>query len=127
TPLWPALPETLRRFPGWGPNRVVQDQSGEWWIGTARGLFRFATAGARVPKAVYTKKDGLAGDHIFSLHEDAHGDLWIALAESQQGLCRWTRATGKFSCYSVADTEDPFKGNLISALAEDKAGDLWIG
>ena len=57
----------------------------------------------------------------------ARGDLWIALAESTKGLCRWTRTSGKFDCYSIAGGADPFKGNLIFSMAEDKAGNLWIG
>ena len=127
SPLWRDLPPSVARFPGWGPNRVLQDRGGEWWIGTARGLYRFARAGDVAPRAVYTTRDGLAADHIFSLLEDSRGDLWIALAESERGLCRWTRATGKFDCYSIANSGDAIKGNLIFSLAEDKAGALWIG
>ena len=126
-PLWRDLPAAVNRFPGWGPNRVLQDRYGEWWIGTARGLYRFAKAGEMSPRTVYTTRDGLSADHIFGLHEDSRGDLWIAVAESARGLCRWTRATGKFDCFSIADGGDAVKGNLIFSMTEDKAGALWIG
>ena len=126
-PLWPELPAAVTRSPGWGPNRVLEDREGHWWIGTERGLFRFARAAAVIPDRVFTSKDGLAGDHIFSLLEDSRGDLWVALAESPRGLCRWSRASGTFECYSIADGQDLLRGNLISAMAEDGTGGIWFG
>jgi hypothetical protein len=69
-PIRPAWPRQFTYF-GWGRGQAVaQDAAGEWWIATGYGLCRFARqdsveglAGAR-PKAIYTKRDGLAGDHV---------------------------------------------------------------
>src|SRR5262249_14112002 len=57
---------------------IIQDHTGEWWVGTREGLFRFgrverfeALARAR-PKAVYTTRNGLAFDDVARLFQHAH-------------------------------------------------------
>jgi ligand-binding sensor domain-containing protein/anti-sigma regulatory factor (Ser/Thr protein kinase) len=129
------LPRSIRNYTGWGPNRVLQDHTGEWWIGSGRGLLRFRKISAleqlahTPPKALYTRNDGLPNDHIFTMHEDAHGDLWIAVSDSpmQDGLCRWNRATGTFRCFTTADGADFLQQDFIYKFGEDRAGQIWMG
>src|SRR5262249_1004573 len=70
------------------------------------------------------RKNGLTSGDIFTLHEDAGGDLWIALGESRPGLCRWSRVTQTIHCFSRADGLDT---DLIRAFGEDHAGQVWMG
>jgi hypothetical protein len=58
------------------------------------------------PKAVYTTRDGLLGDNIFRLYEDAHGDIWISNVNDpngQEGPTRWERTTKTFHRYGPAN------------------------
>jgi ligand-binding sensor domain-containing protein/signal transduction histidine kinase len=115
-----------------GSHKILKDHMGDWWITTNEGLFRFPQvnrfeelASVR-PKVVYTKQDGLAGNDVTRLFEDAHGDIWIStFAPDREVVSRWERATEKFTRYSDADGLPPL--NSASAYCEDGAGNLWIG
>jgi PAS domain S-box-containing protein len=117
---------------GWSQT-VLQDHTGEWWVSTGEGLYRFARTGgveelahAR-PVAIYRTRDGLPGDGIFRLFEDSRGDIWISTIASvagQSGLTRWERETSTFHRYTDADQ---IGGALPTAFREDRAGNLWIG
>jgi ligand-binding sensor domain-containing protein len=75
-------------FAGWGWNQLLlEDHEGEWWYATGRGLYRFPKVssfeqlGVTPPKAIYTKRDGLAGETILRVYEDSHGDVWIGTVD----------------------------------------------
>ena len=128
----PAWPRALTNF-GWGRGQqIAQDSAGEWWIATGQGLYRFARtdsvaglAGA-VPKAVFTQRDGLAGDEIFTLFADSHDRIWIGTIglEKRDGMAIWDRASGrKLRVFSDADGL-PAKP-VPTVFAEDRAGNIW--
>jgi ligand-binding sensor domain-containing protein/signal transduction histidine kinase len=118
---------------GWGWNQIAfQDHTGEWWIPTDQGIFRFAGASTvdqlrRLrPKAVYTTKDGLKSNQVFRLYEDSRGDIWIStISPNTDTLARWQRATGGFQTYSAADGLPQFMAPTV--FREDTNGNLWIG
>ncbi len=108
---------------GWGWQQLLlHDHTGEWWLPTGDGLFRYpasascASIATTMPKAVYKQKDGLPINEIFRLFEDSRGDLWMSVASS---AVRWVRATGAFEV--VSDHDSP------TFFAEDRAGNVWIG
>ena len=113
------------------PN-VIEDRAGEWWVATVEGLYRFAKVSgvqqltrAR-PKAIYTTREGLAGNDLTALFEDSRGDIWIGnFAPNRESLTRWERATGTFHRYGADDGLPAF--NMTIAFCEDRAGDIWIG
>jgi len=112
--------------------QIIRDRSGEWWVGTPEGLYRFPRTErieqlARAePKAFYSARDGLVNDDVTYLFEDLRGDLWIAtFAPSHEILTRWDRASGKFQRYSDRDGLRPF--NAAFCFQQDKAGQVWIG
>jgi ligand-binding sensor domain-containing protein/two-component sensor histidine kinase len=127
----PAWPHDLT-YLGWGRgDQIVQDRTGEWWLATGQGLYRFAStesvtglAGA-VPKAVYTQRDGLPGDEIFTVFGDSRDRIWIGTIglEKKDGMAMWDRATGKLRVFSEADGL-PVKP-VPSVFAEDRGGDIW--
>jgi len=111
---------------------VIQDHTGEWWVATIEGLFRFPRVSGiehlakAEPIAHYTKKDGLAEDYIGNLFEDSHGDIWIStFAASKDVLTRWDRTSGKFYRYSESDGLLPL--NAARCFFEDASKNLWIG
>jgi ligand-binding sensor domain-containing protein/two-component sensor histidine kinase len=109
-----------------------QDHTGEWWVPTEAGLYRFPRA-SRIeqlahtrPMAGYTTRFGLTGNQVFSLFEDSQGDIWIGTSiDSRDRLTRWERSTQTFHRYTEADGLPPF--NIPSAFCQDAAGNLWIG
>jgi ligand-binding sensor domain-containing protein/two-component sensor histidine kinase len=132
-PIRPRWPEEMTYF-GWGRGQVaLEDHAGEWWIATGQGLARFAAVprvedleGAR-PRAVYTKRDGLAGDDIFRVFEDSRGDVWIGTIglRNQDGLSIWNRGTGRVR--NLADADGLPAHPVPTAFAEDRSGSVWIG
>jgi len=127
----PAWPREFSYF-GWGRGQdLVQDGAGEWWIATGHGLCRFARAESvaaltgAAPKATYTRRDGLAGDEIFSVFADSRGRIWIGTIglEKQDGMAMWDRSTGSLRAFAESDGL-PLKP-VPTVFAEDRAGDIW--
>jgi len=116
----------------WRPFRqIIRDHTGEWWVGTTEGLYRFPKVerieqlGRVRPKAVYTARDGLVSDDVTYLFEDSRGDVWIGtFAPAREILTRWERATGKFQRYSDSDGLRPFNATL--RFQEDVEGQVWV-
>jgi signal transduction histidine kinase/ligand-binding sensor domain-containing protein len=119
------------------PNRVLgawillQDRSGDWWMGGPGGLHRFSP-GVRLadlsrtpPIRTYTSKDGLVDDEVFRLFEDSRGDIWIGTFHSnRQVLTRWERATDRLHHYGEADGLPAYRTPW--AFAEDQTGAVWV-
>jgi len=119
---------------GWGfGQEALQNRAGEWWAPTGQGLFRFrATSGVaqlahQRPASVYTSRNGLVTDDIFSLFEAANGDLWIgSISPTENGLSR-LEASEK-NLHTFSDVEGlPSRNVLPTAFGEDRDGDLWVG
>jgi ligand-binding sensor domain-containing protein/signal transduction histidine kinase len=116
---------------GWGWNQVAfEDHTGEWWLDTALGVYRFSKVNNVVqlaharPKKVYTAREGLGGNDVFRLFEDSRGDVWISsIAGGPASLARWERATETLHRYSQTEgiTSAP------TAFLEDASGNLWLG
>src|SRR5260370_12677833 len=124
----PHYPPSIHCF-GWGWNQsALQDHTGAWWIATGEGLCRFPRVASTrqlahtPPKAVYTTKDGLGGNDVFRVFEDARGDIWISTSSLSSSLARWDRATGSVHPYFADDCP-----GLPTAFAADRRGNLWIG
>jgi ligand-binding sensor domain-containing protein/two-component sensor histidine kinase len=126
------LPERIYLGWGWG-QEALQGQAGEWWVPTGEGVFGFPStshfrelAEAR-PTTFFDAKRGLPTDEVFSLFQDAAGDLWIgSISLPLNGLTRWERSSRTLHTFSEGQGL-PSKNVLPSAFAEDHAGNLWVG
>lgn len=67
----------------------------------------------------YSSVEGLPGNHVFMLHEDRNGDLWVG---TNRGLARFK--DGKFHNMTTAD--GLFDNNVFS-MATTEDGGKWIG
>lgn len=115
---------------GWGQT-VLQDHLGEWWVPTARGLYRFPQV-ERVEqlkqaraRLVRTAGDGQAEPEIFRVYEEGRGDVWIATTGTSRRLLRWERATDSIHDLTQAAGTPP--NTDFTRFCEDRAGNLWIG
>ena len=125
-------PNLVRDIAEHGTYVALRDRRGEWWVAGGAGLYRFPRVD-RVeqlslvrPKAIYTTRDGLAGDDIFTMFEDSRGDLWIGRRDpTSHVLTRWDRSTETFHRYSDDDGLPAFNRTLV--FTEDSAGNIWIG
>ena len=131
-----SMPEVMRRVTtSWGPSHIALARTGEWWIGTARGLYLFPPCRnieeLRLlrPLAAYGTGDGLATPMVYHLFEDSRGDLWISTAGETggNGLARWTRTNRTIQNMAGTAGLPPLTDRLPVSIGEDKAGNVWVG
>jgi signal transduction histidine kinase/ligand-binding sensor domain-containing protein/CheY-like chemotaxis protein/HPt (histidine-containing phosphotransfer) domain-containing protein len=108
--------------------RVLEDASGELWVGTFDGgLDRLDRAGRVVQSFRHDagQPTSLSSDSVRALLEDQAGRLWIG---TTGGLDLLDRSTGQFSHYRH-DPSDPesLRDSFIMSLYQDSAGLVWIG
>jgi PAS domain S-box-containing protein len=132
TTIRPALPRTVFESIWRRITSLLQDHTGDWWIPTREGLYRFGRVdrfehlAQAQPKAIYTTREGLANDDVTTVFEDSRGDIWIASwLQARDVLVRWERATGTFHRYGEKDGLRPFTSGV--AFAEDATGNIWAG
>lgn len=103
----------------YNPNYIVSlqvDNDGVVWAGTwGGGLARFDGKTWRN----YTVADGLPGNHVFMLHLDSRGKLWIG---TNAGLARLDGDK-----FVVMTTEQGLFSNNVFSMATGPGGDQWIG
>jgi len=101
------------------PNYIVSmavDRDGVVWAGTwGGGLSRFD--GKKWKH--YTMSDGLPGNHVFMLHVDPSGKLWVG---TNNGLARFD--DGKFKVFT---TDDGLFSNTIFSMATAPDNSQWVG
>jgi signal transduction histidine kinase len=126
--LWVGMNSGLNRFrddiftvygeaeglPSDEPTTVYQDRRGRVWIGFHdRGLVQLGSG----KPLVYTMRDGLPSNEIFSIREDHDGDLLIATREGPSRM-----HDGRFINHSI---DDPLNRRLSFDFLEDRSGRLW--
>ena len=103
----------------YNPNYIVAlavDHDGVVWCGTwGGGLSSFDGENWRT----YTVADGLPGNHVFSLHVDPEGALWVGTSNGLALL-----ENGNFTRFT---TEDGLFANQIFSMATGDDGSKWIG
>lgn len=101
-------------------NAIIEDHNGVLWFGAgfaARGgISRFD----RTTWSVITRADGLAGDKVRSLFQDADGGIWAG--SEYDGVAHLTD-----SGWEVFDADDGFSGAEIKAIMQTSDRDMWFG
>ncbi len=98
------------------PTTVYQDHRGRIWVGFHdSGLVQFADG---KPARVYTQKDGLPSNEIFSIRENRDGDLLIAARGGPSRL---------HDGYFVNPVmNDPLNRRVAFDYLQDRSGRLWV-
>ncbi len=103
----------------YNPNYIVSmtvDAQGVVWAGTwGGGLSRFDGKAW----THYTVSEGLPGNHVFMLHIDPKGTMWVG---TNNGLAKMT-AGG----FEVLTTQDGLFGNTVFSMTTARDGTLWVG
>jgi signal transduction histidine kinase/ligand-binding sensor domain-containing protein len=107
---------------------IFEDRAGSFWFGTSKtdgggvGVARFDGRSFRL----YGTADGLSGNDVYSIAQDAQGNLWFALAAYRPGAGKGVaRFDGQhFRNFSVADG---LPSNEVRCIFEDSRKDLWVG
>ncbi|WP_195987166.1 two-component regulator propeller domain-containing protein [Clostridium sp. D53t1_180928_C8] len=76
-------------------NCIQEDECGNLWIGTDRGLNKFNIENESF--TVYLKEDGIKSEYINSIIIDSNGDLWIG---TNNGLCKYDISQNRFISYN---------------------------
>ncbi len=102
-------------LPSDDPDTVFEDRQGRLWIGLHdSGLVQFAPGGPRL----FTARDGLPSNEIFSIRDTREGDLLVG---TREGLSRMHG--GHFSTFRPPD---PLQRESVYDTLEDSAGRLWL-
>jgi len=104
----------------YNPNYIVallaDRRDGTVWAGTWGGGLSHYDGN---DWTVYTKADGLPGNHVFMLHQDPEGAIWIG---TNDGLARIDE--GGFKRYT---TTDGLFSNRVFAMSTAADGTRWVG
>ncbi|NIM13447.1 MAG: SpoIIE family protein phosphatase [Candidatus Aminicenantes bacterium] len=106
---------------------LVEDKSGQLWIGTrGGGLNRFNCENETFTHYLYNKNDpfSLSSNHVTSLCQDRFGQLWVGTYYN--GINRFDPKTETFTRYTVNSPAGLVK-NLVYCIYEDRADVLWVG
>jgi signal transduction histidine kinase/ligand-binding sensor domain-containing protein len=111
---------------------MLEDHTGDLWVGTVNGLFRFPEVPSvdqlvrARPKAIYSLAHGLPDARMIPAFEDSRGDVWMsAELGSDRRVVQWQRSTNRFHQYPETDSDWVSLGR--PAFAEDGTGTVWTG
>jgi diguanylate cyclase (GGDEF)-like protein len=108
--------EMLKVSEGYHVHCILEDQKGNVWAATNKGILRFNNY--KLTKS-YSIEDGLRNEFLSLIFEDSHGDLWFG---GFGGLSKFKDE--KFINYTK---EDGLAGNYVRSIYEDNEGTFWIG
>ena len=103
----------------YNPNYIVSlavDAQGVVWAGTwGGGLSRYDGKAW----THYTVSEGLPGNHVFMLHLDPKGALWVG---TNNGLAKM-----QGNAFRVMTTQDGLFANTVFSMTTTRDGTLWVG
>jgi ligand-binding sensor domain-containing protein len=115
--------------PSWAGASDYRAPTGEWWVPTSLGLYRFADQpdparlAAVPPVGIYTTAEGLASHDVTQLMMDSRGDLWVGHASSGgPAVSRLRAGSSRFERLPIAD----MPVTTVVSFAEDRTGQVWL-
>ncbi|MBP6334230.1 MAG: hypothetical protein KA444_02070 [Bacteroidia bacterium] len=106
---------------------IFENQSGEVWIGTLRGLLKLTFKGSDnllpAEAAIYTKADGLNSDEVMSFVTDPQGNYWVG---TSQGISVINAQTNKILFVPIPSYSSKSIKTEVNNLYLSSEGTLWI-
>lgn len=101
-------------------NNILEDTTGQLWVGTWGGVYRLDRATGTFTHYAHDPQDpgSLAGNSIFPLYVDRQGTFWVGVYQDK-GLSRYDPATDQFINF--------LDSTAVNALYEDTKGRFWVG
>jgi signal transduction histidine kinase/ligand-binding sensor domain-containing protein len=100
------------------------DNAGNIWIGTSKGLIRFNTRSNGITQYEHDDKNtnSVSSNFIYALELDNRFEnIWMAAYNG--GLCSFNIPTGKFRHYT---RDDGLADNIVYSLEKDHHGNIWF-
>ena len=101
-----------------------QDSHGFLWFGTSEGLNRYDGYGFKVFRHILNDKNSLNSNDIFSIGEDASGNIWVGTRT--RGLSILNIETLKFDNKINISGSYNLSNVGISTIIKDKNSDIWF-
>lgn len=108
---------------------LLIDSQNTFWIGTWEGLINFNPVTEEIKwfKHSQLNPGTLGGDMVFSLDEDASGNIWIASASGGVSVYSKSKRTFEVFSPSLKDDNHSISSNRIMSILVDSRNKIWIG
>ena len=106
-----------------GTYSIYRDRRGDYWIGTANGLYAYQPTTGASNKVV-----DFASNYINVMADDGQGHLYFSTYS--KGFCSYDQQSGEvrhFSMHQQDSVRGRLHNNWIMSLMLDSQGKLWIG
>jgi len=131
-----AVPEVKQRVADNYFIDVLEDEAGDIWAATLRGIVRFPQGGQHFERflldSIAPELKGRVTDRIVDLALSPNGDVWAVRDDYREeyrvGLTVFRKATGKFESYCTGTgqmADYPFFRTSGTTMEVDSKGRLW--
>lgn len=113
------LPQSRAFLPDALGPLVMQDRRGDWWVGTAKGLFRFPGPRLRFRHGrKFTQSDGVSEAGVLAgPYEDSDGRIWVSTVDDNL-----------YRSSPVGNGRPIFErvSGAVSRIFSDRSGTIWL-
>ena len=104
---------------------IHEDRYGYKWISTSHGLNKYDGLKFEVFRHDPQDTTSIRANSLGRIYEDPQANIWVTVDVG--GVCKYDRASGKFSYYNY-DSEHPSnRNNFPVTMAFDRNGRIWAG
>ncbi|HEY9045307.1 MAG TPA: two-component regulator propeller domain-containing protein [Ohtaekwangia sp.] len=109
----------------------AQDNRGNNWVIHANGILERVEMKGLAHKVVYRNTTLWQANHGASLQyrllADKDGDLWIFIANDNQGIYYFNASSKTFQHFHKDSHTAQLNNNIVRDIAEDNKGMIWVG
>jgi signal transduction histidine kinase/ligand-binding sensor domain-containing protein/DNA-binding response OmpR family regulator len=104
-------------------HQLLIDSNGSIWAATRDGLGYFSDSEQPEKFESYGYKQGLENKHVFSIHEDEAGNIWLSTGK---GISQWNKQKRKFANYEHRDGI-PLGNFFTNSVCSTSDGMIYFG